>query len=39
MAGRPGAVENSPFRKEIEEMLREGKPPCQHYHYNAVTAT
>jgi len=26
MAGRPGAVENSPFRKEIEEMLREGKP-------------
>lgn len=26
MAGRPGAVENSPYRKEIEEMLREGKP-------------
>lgn len=26
MAGRPGAVENSPFRKEIEEMLQEGKP-------------
>jgi hypothetical protein len=26
MAGRPGAVENSPYRKEIEEMLKEGKP-------------
>lgn len=25
--GRPSAVEKSPFRKEIEEMLREGKSP------------
>jgi len=26
MAGRPGAVETSPYRKEIEEMIAEGKP-------------
>lgn len=26
MAGRPNAVEISPYRKEIEEMLKEGKP-------------
>jgi len=26
-AGRKSAVETSPFRKEIEEMLREGKSP------------
>lgn len=25
--GRPSAVEKSPFRREIEEMLREGKSP------------
>lgn len=26
MAGRPNAVLNSPYRKEIEEFLRENKP-------------
>lgn len=26
MAGRPGAVEKSVYRKEIEEMIQEGKP-------------
>lgn len=26
MVGRPSAVEKSPFRKEIEEMIKEGKP-------------
>jgi hypothetical protein len=26
MAGRPSAVEKSPYKKEIEEMITEGKP-------------
>lgn len=33
MAGRPGAVENSPYRKEIEEMLTEGKPDTDIAHF------